>query len=463
MPRRATRYQRGRVVGLPGERGGRPKFKEPGRWERGRETLEELERPAPDRFHAFDSLRAGMMLLGVVVHAGLSYSHTPPSALWPFRDARSSALCDAAMMISGLFRMPVFFLMAGFFAARMAAKRGTHGLVANRLRRIAVPFAVGWLVTFPLVRAGFACAEAMARGDRAPLASAVDDLRSGRALTDPGPVHLWFLEYLLIDYAAAIGLVHAASRLGPATRMWLDSGFRRLVASPCRTTWLAGLTAWPLLATPLGIIPAPESFWPSAVPLAAYGVSFAVGWGLFLQADLLPTLERHARRQLLLAIFLLPLAGTALWVRVRTLPPDAFGPLPPGAGDSLAVGELPVSLPSPEATLLMGLAAQAVLAYTGALIQWLLIFGVSGLAIRHLDRPIGWVRYLAGASYWIYLVHFPLMIWLPLVLSRFDLPAVVKLGLVLATGMGLMLGVYEVAVRKTPRGPRCVPLLSSSR
>jgi hypothetical protein len=72
------------------------------------------------RYHAMDKLRAAMMLLGIVLHAGLSYSHMPRAPIWPFKDASSSVFCDAIMMASGLFRMPVFFLVAGFFAARIA-------------------------------------------------------------------------------------------------------------------------------------------------------------------------------------------------------------------------------------------------------------------------------------------------------------------------------------------------------
>lgn len=91
------------------------------------------------RYHAMDSLRAAMMLLGIVLHAGLSYTHMPRSPIWPFRDARSSVVCDAVMMASGLFRMPVFFMVAGFFAALIHQRRGGRGLLANRARRILVP------------------------------------------------------------------------------------------------------------------------------------------------------------------------------------------------------------------------------------------------------------------------------------------------------------------------------------
>jgi Acyltransferase family len=36
---------------------------------------------------------------------------------------------------------------------------------------------------------------------------------------------------------------------------------------------------------------------------------------------------------------------------------------------------------------------------------WLLVFGLTGLFVRHGDGPRPWVRYLADASYWMYLVQ----------------------------------------------------------
>ena len=84
--------------------------------------------PNARRYHALDSLRAAMMFLGIVLHAGLSYSHMPRSATWPFKDARATVVADVVMTASGLFRMPVFFLLAGFFAASLHRKRGRAGL-----------------------------------------------------------------------------------------------------------------------------------------------------------------------------------------------------------------------------------------------------------------------------------------------------------------------------------------------
>ena len=43
-----------------------------------------------------------------------------------------------------IFRMPIFFVMAGFFAAMLYLRRGPGGLAQNRATRIVVPFATSF-------------------------------------------------------------------------------------------------------------------------------------------------------------------------------------------------------------------------------------------------------------------------------------------------------------------------------
>jgi hypothetical protein len=105
---------------------------------------------------------------------------------------------------------------------------------------------------------------------------------------------------------------------------------------------------------------------------------------------------------------------------------------------------------------------QLALAMISSLIIWSLIFGITGLFVRYLDRPIAWMRYLAGASYWIYLAHFPLMLWVPIAIADVDLPALVKLAVVLAVSLTLLLIAYESGVRGTAVGP-CLDRRRASR
>ena len=170
-------------------------------------------------------LGAAMMLLGIVLHAGLSYSHMPRNPIWPFKDASSSFFCDLIMVVSGLFRMPVFFMVAGFFAALIHQRQGGRGLLADRGRRILVPFVVGWLLMFPLARAGFVYADALARHEPSPPVAVAHALRATGLYANAYPIHLWFLEYLLIYYLLAVPIVAWAGRLTNWREPGLPRGF----------------------------------------------------------------------------------------------------------------------------------------------------------------------------------------------------------------------------------------------
>ena len=98
------------------------------------------------------------MLLGVMLHSIISYGAVDYGAAWPYKDAATTGFADVAVIFIHVFRMPIFFVLAGFFAALLYVRRGTVGLLRNRATRIVVPFAVGWLLLYPAVLAGFAFA-----------------------------------------------------------------------------------------------------------------------------------------------------------------------------------------------------------------------------------------------------------------------------------------------------------------
>lgn len=103
------------------------------------------------RYHEFDALRSFAMLLGIVLHGLLSFMYVPN---WPAQDIHQSQHAYSLMLhaIHG-FRMPVFFLISGFFTAMMWRKRGAGGLVVHRAKRILLPLLIGALIIWPMMRA----------------------------------------------------------------------------------------------------------------------------------------------------------------------------------------------------------------------------------------------------------------------------------------------------------------------
>lgn len=53
-------------------------------------------------------------------------------------------MADLLVAVIHAFRMPLFFILAGFFVAALAQRHGLAGMVRNRLRRLGLPFALFW-------------------------------------------------------------------------------------------------------------------------------------------------------------------------------------------------------------------------------------------------------------------------------------------------------------------------------
>lgn len=88
------------------------------------------------------------MLLGIGLHASLAFIPFP----WPVQDRTSGleGFYDEFFWAVHGFRMPVFFLMSGFFTAMLWRRRGLRPLLGHRLRRVALPLALGMLTIVPL-------------------------------------------------------------------------------------------------------------------------------------------------------------------------------------------------------------------------------------------------------------------------------------------------------------------------
>src|ERR671911_846280 len=103
-----------------------------------------MERLPAQRYHSLDALRAAMMLLGLVLHSAASYTQAPLGSLWPYHDPQTSVAFDLLIFFIHLFRMPVFFVVAGFFAALLYYRDGLAGFARNRVRRVLLPLVLFW-------------------------------------------------------------------------------------------------------------------------------------------------------------------------------------------------------------------------------------------------------------------------------------------------------------------------------
>ena len=382
---------------------------------------------APQRYHAFDSLRAVMMLLGLVLHSAMGYVTFPTEGVWPFKDSTTSTVFDLLVMFIHTFRMPVFFVIAGFFAAFLYITRGADSLLRNRGQRVALPLACAWVVLFPLIifLSGFAYTRSSIQVPIDP-----NDLTPFRLLNHL--MHLWFLYDLLILYGVALLVAPMIQRIPQAFQNSLLDGFDRAVPAiwgPIAFSAFTGLTLYPMDTWALDTS---DSFLPPLRILTAYGVFFAFGWLLYLKRALLPTFRRRGWSNFFVGLLFLLLYIYCVG-RVFT------------GGPTVALRWAAIT----------SLAAAT----------WFFIYGFMGLFLRYLEKPMPLARYMADASYWMYLVHMPCTIVLPALLTTLPLPLFIKFSLVLGSTTFFTVVTYHYCVRATVIGkilngrryPRALP------
>lgn len=100
-----------------------------------------------DRRHDLDALRAFAMFLGIGLHASLSFISLP----WPVQDISQPKIFLILMALVHGFRMPLFFMLSGFFTMMIFRKRNIKSLVWQRTLRILLPCLIGCFTIIPLI------------------------------------------------------------------------------------------------------------------------------------------------------------------------------------------------------------------------------------------------------------------------------------------------------------------------
>lgn len=341
------------------------------------------------------------MWLGIVLHVCAIYTTHPMPNAW--LDNQRTAVADALISFIHVFRMPAFFILAGFFAALLAQSRGPGGLLRHRLMRLALPFAIFWPILW--MATGFMVLiflNVMAFGKWGL------DLSVVGSVPNPGisTRHMWFLWLLL-------WLCVATAILMRLPRHWF-APVATVLAWVARQPWGVLLLALPLLGATAGYksgyIVNSESFLPPWNEWVHYGVYF--GFGLMLHGHQTVLFTQFQRRWGLYA-----LAGLVLFA-LSVMVARSHGPR------------------------LLG-------AYSFHCAAWLWSFASIGLALRFLPSRHAVLGYLADSAYWVYLVHFPFTILFGVLLFQLPLPALLKIAINIACTTLVCLGSYRLLVRHT--------------
>jgi glucan biosynthesis protein C len=378
--------------------------------------------PAPERLHALDAVRGFALLLGIVLHATLSFMPVPVR-IWIIQDTHPSLTLAVLFFVIHVFRMTTFFLIAGFFAHMSFHRRGISDFIKDRLQRIALPLVIGWTILFPAMVWVVFWAASFPNGGPVPGAPS----RWPPVLPAFPLSHLWFLYVLLELYVAALLLRGGV--------VWLDRSGRfrtavdRLIAMVMRSRLAPAILAVPICIAfsldPtwvgwLGVRTPDQSLVTNLQAVIGFGTAFGFGWLLHRQTGLLQMLERRWLLNLVLAVGLIAVSFF------------------------LAVA-LTVGPPRPIGFDLIRFAGT--ISY--ALAIWTTTFAMIGLALRFLSGFSPTRRYLADASYWLYLIHIPIVMALQVAVSQLDWAWPVKFTGILLVALSIMFASYQLLVRYT--------------
>jgi hypothetical protein len=139
--------------------------------------------PLTPRRPDLDALRAFAMLVGIGLHAALSFTPFP----WPVQDSRQNEWFGILFAAVHGFRMPLFFLLSGFFTTMLWRKRGLKALLGHRFQRILVPCMIGLVTIVPAVNwiSGIAIESGLKKSEAAAATQSADsDIWSAVRHTD---------------------------------------------------------------------------------------------------------------------------------------------------------------------------------------------------------------------------------------------------------------------------------------
>lgn len=358
-----------------------------------------------------------MMLLGLVLHSALTYNVTNHGNAWEIKDPESNyILTDFIVLLIHSFRMPIFFLVAGFFGSMLFYERGVIQMFKNRISRIVFPFIVFLFILSPIIYFSFSYTIAVFENQENPFVNSTQLFSNIFVFIPKGTSHLWFLYYLI--YVTLItSLLGMLLKKSKNISNKITNIFNWIIKrSITRIAFFSSFTFLILTYLETSMVNASTSLIPDLNTFLFYFFFYMVGWILFKSKGLLNSFMKYDWQFVAFAVFLIITQGLLIQYSGMDLKPNSNS---------------------------------AILISFNSTIVWLFIFGITGLFIRYGSKHSKRMRYISDSSYWVYLIHLPLTAIIPAFIWEFPLPALVKFIIVLSLTTLICFATYHYLVRNT--------------
>ena len=373
------------------------------------------------RYHGLDALRGMAMLLGIVLHAALPYMPNV-EAFWP-ADESSSHVINTIFQFIHIWRMPLFFILAGFFANLIISKKSWRSWWGNRFLRIALPI----IVFFPVM--SLTLPWIFKYGKTGDFIFFYSDVGQ--------PFHLWFLWQLMIfviftaifrlPYLGGVGVLNSFKRIGLG---FIGNVFRK---SKSVLSGILFRSRFPIVFIILcSVINLPTQGELILNPIAS-GLYFVIGYSLYGNTSLFTFLKAHWRYY-----FLAGLVAFALYVILesKNLVTDIYSTNMKGDEYLRAISE-------PFAAITVSIKI-----ICGVLFSYAFI----GLAEKGFGSYNAKLRFISDGAYWMYLIHLPIVTLITFFMFNLHIPIEIKFLIAIVMTSIICLGTYKYLVRSTPIG-----------
>lgn len=371
----------------------------------------------------FDLIRAVAAVIVVAFHGFVPYlEHSMPGLVWSITD-QPSAIADKAFWSIAVFIMPLFFVVAGFFAYRSLRSRGPSGLIKSRSKRLLRPLIFASCVILPIDLYIWVFGW-VTEGLVSPSKLRTLKFKGGIDKDLWGSAHLWFIQYLFTYVLIVAAVAKLKERFASSTGGNVVALCKALHRFPAK----AGVV---FLVAVLAIWMRPEAIWGFQHSFVPVPSKWLFNGCFFMLGMLIAEHDPMAIRVSKLPNTSIALSGCCLLASV-----------------SLGMW----SLDSEHGQ--QSLASSTLLALITTVTAALVSLTIMSQSLRHTMRLPKSLQYLAAASFWIYLVHQPILgiVHIDLKQMTLGMPPAIKgvSATVIATTLSLC--TYELLVRKTKFG-----------
>ncbi len=346
------------------------------------------------------------MLLGIVIHSSMSYSSSNDMT-WPLRAKDTSDKFYYLVDFIHAFRMPVFFLVAGFFGALLFYDKGPEQMLKNRFKRILLPFLVFVMILNPFIMYAYKYCSGVFDG-QAPIAAS-EHFSSLWSYIPFGLFHLWFLYYLFVISLLVYLFSKMTKRISVLS---VDNFFELTFKNPMyRLLTLTSISFVILFLFGAKSFETSASWLPDLGVLTYFLAFYLTGWLLYRQKGLVTSLRNFDTAAVIIGVI-------AFCVKVYF-------------DDQMSLMQLQI---------------------VNSIITCSLSIGIIGLFLRFADLPNNTVTYFVNSAYWVYLVHFFIAVLLSGLVNDLTVPVYLKFLIVLSITTVLCLASYHFFVRRTFMG-----------